>query len=122
MSKKRLGFLTTSGSIAAVMTVLIVAGVGLFSGGVLFSPGPLNAKVGPALGGVASHAALANQCSACHSAFWEKTTMADRCETCHTDIPAQWSDAATFHGNLHKNSPELTCRDCHPEHRGAEAA
>ena len=122
MNKKRLGFLSTSGTLAAALTVFIVAGIGFFSGGVLFNPGPLNAKSGPPLGGVTSHAGLIHNCSTCHAPFWSPTGMADRCVACHTDVSAQWADAATLHGNLHKSEPALACKDCHPDHRGATAA
>ena len=122
MNKKRIGFLTTSGSFAAIMTAVIVAGVGFVSGGVLFNPGPLNAKAGTPLGGVTSHADLSNNCSSCHTAFWGQVRMADRCVACHADISTQWGDPATLHGNLHKSRPNLVCRNCHPEHRGPNAS
>ncbi len=122
MRQKRMGFFTTAGTITAMMTVFIVAGIGIFSGGVLFNPGPLNAKSGAALGGVSSHAQLANSCNSCHAPFWGSQTMADRCVACHTDITAQWEIPTTLHGSLHKDNSSLTCRNCHPDHRGANAA
>ncbi len=122
MNKKRIGFLTPSGTIAATLTILFVVGIGFATGGALFSPGPLNAKSGSTLGGVTSHAELANRCGSCHAPFWGKASMADLCETCHTDIPAQLGDLSRPHGQLLQNSPTLTCRDCHPEHRGQNAA
>ena len=104
------------------MTAVIVAGIGFISGGVLFNPGPLNAKAGTSLGGVTSHADLSNNCSSCHTAFWGQVRMADRCVVCHVDITTQWGDPATLHGNLHKSKPNLVCRNCHPEHRGPNAS
>ena len=145
MDDKRLGFLTTSGILAGILTILIVVGVGLVGGGVLFSPGPLTARTSPVLagsfgqanlslvnqkvpaglitlGGVTSHADLSGKCSACHSAVWEKTTMAELCVACHIDITAQQKDPATLHGNLQKNNHGLVCQNCHPDHKGAQAS
>ena len=79
MIKKPFGCLTLSGLITAGLTVLVVVVVGLLRGGVLFSPGALNSKAGAALGGVTSHAGLANKCFACHVAFWQPASMADNC-------------------------------------------
>ena len=62
MRKKPLGCLTIPGLITALLTVLVVIGVGFIRGGVLFSPGALNAEAGADLGGVASHAELAGRC------------------------------------------------------------
>ena len=121
--KKPFGCLSISGLIAALLTILIVVVVGFLLGGVLFNPGPLNAKAGAPLGGVSSHAALSNQCSACHTAFWQTTTnMADKCMACHTDVASQLQNPATLHGDLMKNNPGATCRDCHHDHLGANAA
>jgi hypothetical protein len=47
--------------------------------------------------------------------------MADRCAVCHTDIAEQMRDVATMHGTLLHDNPNLGCRHCHPEHRGADA-
>jgi hypothetical protein len=118
---RSLGFITPSGIITGILTILIVVAVGFARGGALFSPGRLNAKVGATLGGVTSHADLASKCQACHPAFWEKATMADRCLVCHTDISSQQQDPATLHGNLQKNSPRLVCQNCHPDHGNASA-
>ena len=122
MEKKPYGCLTASGLIAALLTAVIVIGVGLVRGGALFSPGPLNAQAGQPLGGVTSHADLSGKCSACHAAFWQTATMANRCVVCHTDVVAQWQDPSTLHGNLQKNNPGMTCRTCHPDHRGSGAS
>jgi hypothetical protein len=122
MIKNRLGFLTRSGIIAAVLTALIVAGVALAQGGMLFSPGGLNAFSGAPLNGVTSHAAIAGQCSLCHAPFWSSISMTDRCLTCHTDVTAQWQNLTTLHGILHQSNPDSTCRSCHPDHRGPNAS
>jgi hypothetical protein len=48
--------------------------------------------------------------------------MADRCAVCHSDIAAQMQDIASMHGKMEHDNPALTCRHCHPEHRGPDAA
>jgi hypothetical protein len=115
---RRLGFVTNGGLIGMVLTLLIVSGVVLARGNELFSPGALNDQTGAALGGHVSHADIGGECSLCHTAPWEKATMADRCVKCHADIALQLQDAATLHGVLFKNNTGLKCRTCHPEHRG----
>ncbi len=121
MNSSRLGCLTSTGIIATILTGLIIAGVILTQGGVLFSPGALNAQSGSPLGGMTSHAALSGQCKACHSAPWESAAMADRCVACHTDVAMQRQDAATLHGVLLQSAPGIACRACHPEHNGPDA-
>jgi hypothetical protein len=135
MKSARLGCLTTSGIMASLLTVLIIAGFGIAKGGILFNPGPLNAAQGSSqsgggshdavagklLGGVSSHAEIAGQCGACHAPFWSATTMADRCVVCHIDVSTQWQDASTLHGVLRENNPNLGCRNCHPDHRGPDS-
>jgi hypothetical protein len=121
MDKPRLGCFNTSGLMAAVLTILIVAGFGFATGGMLFSPGALNAQKGSQLGGVSSHAEIAGQCNLCHAPFWGSATMADRCMDCHTDVAAQRQDPVTLHGAFRQNNPNLGCRNCHPDHRGPNA-
>jgi hypothetical protein len=108
--------------IAMFVAVLFLAGYAFARGGVMFSPGPLNSQPGEMLGGVTSHAETGGDCEACHVAPWESETMADRCTACHTTIAEQMRDVATMHGTLMHDNPNLGCRHCHPEHRGAEAA
>jgi hypothetical protein len=115
---RRLGFVTNGGLIGMVLTLLIVSGVVLARGNELFSPGALNDQTGAALGGHVSHADIGGECSLCHTAPWEKATMADRCVKCHAEVAFQLQDAATLHGVLFKNNTGLKCRTCHPEHRG----
>jgi hypothetical protein len=122
MKKRRIGFITPSGTITAMITIIVVAGIGSFWGGRLFNPGALSEKQGPAIGGVRSHSELSNNCSSCHAPFWGSTTMADRCVACHTDINTQWQTPASLHGKLRQDSPALKCKDCHTEHHGANAA
>jgi hypothetical protein len=122
MVKKPFGCLTIPGIITALIIALVVFIVGLLRGGVLFSPGLLNALTGDILGGVTSHAALSGTCSACHAYFWQNASMADRCVSCHTGIAADLQDPATLHGTELLRNPRLTCRGCHPDHRGANAS
>lgn len=112
-------FLTPLGMILAITTLLVVAGLLYTDGHRVFSPGELSTanKTGAIYGGVSSHAALVTDCAACHAAPWEKTTMAQRCLDCHTDIAAQFTNPAKLH-----STPQFqNCRDCHVEHRGATA-
>jgi hypothetical protein len=120
--KKPYGCLTFSGLITAILSIIVVVAVGLFRGGILFNPGALNAQSGSPLGGATSHADLSNRCSACHVAFWQTSKMADRCMICHADVAAQKLDPTTLHGDQLINKPGMTCRICHPDHRGANAS
>ena len=121
MRNKRLGCLSGTGILAALITALVIAGFAFARGGLMYSPGPLSTQGAKTLGGVTSHAATGKDCKACHVTPWESATMADRCTACHTDIAAQMRAVATMHGTLLHNNPALSCRHCHPEHRGAAA-
>jgi hypothetical protein len=107
--------------ISAGLTVLVVAVIGVWQGGVIFNPGALNALAGAPLGGAASHAEIGGQCSACHAPFWGAERMADLCMKCHTDIAAQLTDPQSLHSVLVSNGFPMNCQDCHHEHRGATA-
>jgi hypothetical protein len=117
----RLGCLTSTGLIVAMITALVIAGYAYARGGLMYSPGPLNGQGDEILGGVASHAGTGGNCDACHTAPWESATMADRCAICHTDIAEQMREVASMHGTILHNNPTLGCRHCHPEHRGKDA-
>src|SRR4030042_266614 len=104
------------------LSVLLVIVIGLLRGGVLFSPGSLNAQAGALLGNVTSHADLNDRCSTCHAFFWQKATMADRCVVCHAEVATQLKDPSTLHGDQLKKKPAQACRTCHPAHRGPHAA
>ena len=119
--RQRLGCLSGTGLVAALIAALIIASYVYARGGLLFSPGPLNAQSGRVLGGVTSHAEIGGDCESCHTAPWESETMADRCLVCHTDIGTELRSVNTLHGAILFNSPELSCRHCHSEHRGPEA-
>lgn len=120
MRNTRLGCLSGTGILTAVITALVIAGYAYASGGLMYSPGPLNAQSGGYLGGVTSHAEIGGNCNACHTAPWESEKMADRCGDCHSSIAAQMQDIASLHGEMFHDNPALTCRHCHPEHRGPD--
>ena len=120
-NKNRLGCLSGTGLIAAVVTAFMIAGYVYAKGGLLYNPGPLNAQSGEMLGGVTSHAEIGGNCSACHTAPWESARMEDRCVDCHGNIAVQMQDVATMHGSMLTGQPDLRCRFCHPEHRGPDA-
>ena len=121
MRNSRLGCLTGTGLIAALITAFVIAGYAYARGGLIYNPGPLNAQSGKMLGGVTSHAEIGGDCKACHTAPWEAAVMPDRCADCHTDVAVQMRDVASVHGTLLHDNPNLGCRHCHPEHRGADA-
>ncbi len=119
----RLGCLTGAGIFAMLITALAIAGVAFAQGNMMFSAGPLNSQSkGHLVGNVASHADISAQCEYCHTAPWDSITMADRCMACHTDIAAQLPDVTKLHGVMLQFNKSLTCRNCHPEHRGAAAS
>jgi len=117
----RLGCLSGTGMVAAIITSLVIVGYVYAKGGLLYNPGPLNAQSGEMLGGVTSHAEAGGNCKACHTAPWESARMEDRCVDCHGGIAVQMQDVATMHGSMLTDQPDLRCRYCHPEHRGADA-
>jgi hypothetical protein len=121
MGRNRLGCFTFSGILSAIITILVIAGVAYARGGLMYNPGPLNAEVGETLGGVASHAGTDGDCEACHSAPWSSTTMADLCVNCHGEIAQQMQSMVALHGSMYQSNPQLECRNCHPEHKGAQA-
>lgn len=117
MDRTRLGCFSFTGLLAVAAVLLLAGGVSLAWGGVLFSPGPLNAQAGAApLGGVLSHAAIAGRCAACHPAPWGQVSMTVRCLSCHTGV---LDDTGNFHAVLQAEARLPACRECHREHRGA---
>ena len=121
MRSNRLGCLSATGMIAALITALLIAGYTYARGGLMYNPGPLNAQSGEVLGGVSSHAEIGGNCSACHTAPWDTAKMEDRCVDCHGGIAVQMQEIASMHGRMLHDNPELGCRHCHPEHRGPQA-
>ncbi len=118
---RRLGCLTPLGLLVAFVALVVVVGVTVVKGGVLFSPGPLNAQTGEPKGGVRSHAEI-QECGRCHAPFWSVDTMADRCMDCHTQVRDEILNSQGLHGRLVKDQGRLSCRTCHTEHRGPQAA
>src|SRR5512141_2103857 len=104
MRTNRLGCLSGTGLLAALITALAIAGYAYARGGRMYSPGPLNAQSGQALGGVTSHAETGGRREACHTAPWDSATLEDRCTACHTDIAEQMRNVATMHGTLTHNN------------------
>jgi cytochrome c3-like protein len=121
MQTNRLGCLTGTGLMAALVTSFVIAGFAYARGGLMYNPGPLSTQGDETLGGVKSHAEIGGDCKACHTAPWESAVMADRCARCHTNIADQMRDVASMHGTLLHDNPDLGCRHCHPEHRGPDA-
>ena len=78
MRSNRLGCLSGTGILAALVTVLVIAGYAYARGGLMYSPGPLSKQGNQSLDGVTSHAETGGDCNACHVAPWESATMADR--------------------------------------------
>ncbi len=117
MESRRLGCISASGLLAALVTLLVIAGVGVAQGGVLFSPGELSQQyAAQPLGGVYSHAEIGGNCAACHVTPWSRQTMADRCLNCHSGI----MEAGKLHAGM-LSAGQKACRGCHPEHRGPKA-
>ncbi|MFN2120024.1 MAG: hypothetical protein ACK2T0_06505 [Anaerolineales bacterium] len=121
MRSTRLGCLSPLALVAALIAALTIGGYGLVHGSGMFSPGGLSALTGQPLGGVTSHAAIGDDCGTCHVAPWAPIGMADRCLVCHQNVTAQLADMNSLHGRLEAHVAVVTCRQCHPEHRGAGA-
>jgi hypothetical protein len=120
VNKTRLGCLSGTGIFAVIITLLFISGISIAQGGVLFSPGKLNAQPGKhPLGGVLSHADTGGKCSACHAAIWVRTNMAERCLTCHATL---LQNNQSFHAVMLAQSKEITCRHCHTDHNGGNAS
>ncbi len=113
------GCLSNSALISALVIVIIYAGITLLRGGILFSPGALNAQSGSlSLGGVTSHAAI-QDCARCHPAPFSDQTMSDRCLACHTDLK---TDANNCHNIMTAQGEKSGCTTCHTDHRGPNAS
>ena len=122
MKSHRFGCLSATGIITAILTLVLIAGFMLTQGGVLFSPGKLNAEKGEqAWGGVRSHAEISGECAACHAPPWGRETMRDRCISCHINIAEELQSTESLHSVLFTENTAFTCKDCHPDHRGADS-
>jgi hypothetical protein len=122
VDNSRIGCLTRSGIVFAILTTVVLAIELILQGNMLFSPGPLNAQAGKPLGGVTSHAETGRHCEACHAPFWSATGMADLCMKCHTDIAAEQFNLQSVHGSLVQGGMSGSCWTCHPDHRGANSS
>jgi len=121
--KERPGFITAAGVVAGAITLVVLLAWMLLGGQGLFSPGPLNAQAAATpLGGVATHAELAADCGACHTALWSGERMADKCLACHADVKNQIETRTGLHASMAGTSAFPNCRGCHPEHHGSAAA
>jgi hypothetical protein len=131
--KRRPGFFSATGIVAAVVVFLGAGAVTHLAGPGLFSPGALNAQTSTGvgmdpsvtaepLGGVTSHAQLGDDCSACHPAPWSSRTTADACLACHTGIGDEIRTGDGLHGRLEGMPASPTCTGCHPEHNGPHGA
>ncbi len=108
-------FLSPTGLVLTAVILLVLAGLWVFTGGRMFSPGPLtDLRRGPALGGADSHAAIAD-CAGCHQPL--RGEQAGLCLECHQDIALQLESGSGLHARLPQPN---TCRACHPDHRGAD--
>ncbi len=121
MHNSRLGCFTPTGILAALITLGVIVWMAFSQGGVLYSPGELNAQAGETINGVTSHAQIGGECKACHVAPWSAQMMADRCVSCHLDVAVQMQEVASLHGGINHNNPNLKCIHCHPDHRGPDA-
>ena len=109
--KRRPGFLSATGVVAAAVVFLGAGAVMHLTGPGLFSPGALNAQTSAdvatrpsataePLGGVTSHAQLGSECSACHPAPWSSRTMADACLDCHAGVADEIRTRDGLHGQF----------------------
>jgi hypothetical protein len=116
MHKKKLGCISMTGLLAALLTLLVISGVGIAQGGNQFSPGTLNNQVSSqTIGGVHSHAETGGNCAACHSQPWSRQSMSDRCVACHSELTSNPKD---FHKVMLAQSRLSPCYNCHTDHRG----
>lgn len=121
-NNNRLGCLTGTGIFSSFVTIAVLIGVALTSGARMFSPGGLNAQgEGESVGGVTAHAEI-NECAKCHAMPLSSATMDNLCIQCHQDVALQLFDSNSLHAIVMRNNPNATCRECHPEHRGATAS
>jgi hypothetical protein len=120
--KQHPGFLSPTGIVAAVVVLAAALVLTFVATPSLYSPGSLNAQAkGSPLKGVPTHAQLAHDCGACHTAPWSSQTMADKCLACHADVQTQIATKQGIHSKM-VPAASPTCRGCHPEHNGPHGA
>ena len=66
-----------------------------------------------------AHARKATECADCHKRF-DREAQRDRCFVCHEEVARDVGSGRGFHGRIGDGS-SLSCRTCHPDHRGADA-
>ncbi|MCB8966657.1 MAG: hypothetical protein H6660_07145 [Ardenticatenaceae bacterium] len=104
-------------ALVSTLLLLILLGIALWqTGGRAFSPGKLSAVSvsQQQSGGFPDHAAFADDCTQCHTAF--TGIEAAGCESCHTTIATQRQEQSGLHGRINATD----CAACHKEHRGPE--
>lgn len=92
--------------IAAVITVLVLSAISLFTSQRLYSPGGLNAK----------HAMI-KDCAACHEPFRKIGGTTCTANPCHN--AAYWANRKGL-SLVHLET--AGCSDCHTEHKGEKTA
>ncbi|HLF89884.1 MAG TPA: hypothetical protein VI451_13120 [Anaerolineales bacterium] len=109
-------FHSPTGIVLTLFLTITLALLLWFTGGQMFSPGPLTAKAqaGKSLGGVASHAEI-KSCNTCHQPL--ETEQAALCLECHTGVQEQLTKATGLHARMNVETP---CFACHPDHRGRD--
>jgi hypothetical protein len=114
----RLAFFTLGRCVALASAAVVL--VALTGARGLFSPGALSERQhGASSSGLTSHAAIGNNCAACHAAPWSSATMSARCLECHRDVRRQLDAGAALHGRMPEGAQ---CRRCHTEHNGPHAS
>lgn len=103
--------------VVALAAAVLLVGIYLWQGGLIFSPGQLSAVPGAGLATstFSTHADFEQQCSLCHRPF--QASQAELCGQCHQDVAQQVATGDGLHGHL---ANVTTCRACHPEHRGRD--
>lgn len=114
-----LGCFTGTALIASLFTVIVSVSAAFITSNGIFNPGGLNAEAGNRpLGGVWNHAELSGDCGSCHTPFWGRERMADRCMDCHASVQKE----VFSRSGLHREFEGIEkCNTCHPEHQGANA-
>lgn len=115
-------FISPIGCGSALLVVIGVAVVALFSGGKEFSPGEVSALTQPTsasaqAGGFANHAEFEQFCFLCHAPFLG--IRATLCEDCHTAVAEERATLTGLHGS-EQIGDTARCQTCHREHEGRE--
>ena len=65
---------------------------------------------------VQGHAKYEQECEKCHKRF-DKEAQTQLCLDCHKDVAADIRNKVRLHGH----QQDVTCRGCHPDHKGRDA-